>query len=219
MYVLHEIEGLYRIRFLTSHPADLRPKAIEAIATLPRVCPHFELPVQAGDDQVLRRMGRSYTIAEYRDLIARIRQRIPDCSVATDVIVGFPGEREAQYEATFRLLEELRFDAVHIAAYSERPDTPAARLPDDVPREEKERRRKAIDDLQARIVGEINAQFMGSTVEVLVEREKKDRWEGRTVTNKLVYFQDLDRDWRGKLASVHITWTGPWSMIGQVIEQ
>ena len=219
LYVLHEIEGLYRIRFLTSHPADLRPKAIEAIATLPRVCPHFELPVQAGDDQVLRRMGRSYTIAEYRNLIDRIRQRIPDCSVATDVIVGFPGEREAQYEATFRLLEELRFDAVHIAAYSERPDTPAARLPDDVPREEKERRRKAIDDLQARIVGEINAQFMGSTVEVLVEREKKDRWEGRTVTNKLVYFQDLDRDWRGKLASVHITWTGPWSMIGQVIEQ
>jgi tRNA-2-methylthio-N6-dimethylallyladenosine synthase len=140
------------------------------------------------------------------------------------VIVGFPGETEAQYEATYRLLEDLQFDAVHVAAYSERPGTPAARLPDDVPQEEKERRRQAIDDLQARIVGEINAAFLGQTVEVLVERKRKSspgggregRWEGRTETNKLVYFPDEDRDWRGRLARVRVTWTGPWSMIGKV---
>jgi tRNA-2-methylthio-N6-dimethylallyladenosine synthase len=214
----HEIEGLARIRFLTSHPADLRSEAIEAVAELPRVCPHFELPVQSGDDTVLRRMARGYTAAAYRDLIAHIRKRIPGCSVATDVIVGFPGETEEQFDETYRLLEELRLDAVHVAAYSERPGTPAARLDDDVPLEEKYRRRQAIDDLQGRLVGEINAQSMGEIAKVLVERKRKTRWEGRTTTNKLVYFEEDGRDWRGELASVRITWAGPWSMIGEVVE-
>ena len=217
LHAVHGVEGLYRIRFLTSHPADLRPDAIEAVASLPRVCPHFELPIQAGDDAVLRRMGRGYTVDAYRDLIARIRTRVPGCSIATDVIVGFPGETEAQYQATYRLLEELRFDAVHVAAYSERPGTPAAQLTDDVPTEEKHRRRQAIDDLQARIVGEINAPFLGSCVEVLVEGKRKDRWQGRTSTNKLVYFGDEGHDWRGERAQVRITWTGPWSMVGDAV--
>ena len=212
----HDADGLYRIRFLTSHPADLQPEVVEAVARLPRVCPHFELPIQAGDDQILRRMARGYTAAAYRDLIARIRARLPEASIATDVIVGFPGETEAQYGATYRLLEELRFDAVHIAAYSVRPGTPAARLEDDVPVAEKHRRRQAIDELQGQIVGEINARFLGQAVEVLVERKKKARWEGRTATNKLVYFEDDSKDWRGKLAQVRVTWTGPWSMIGEV---
>ena len=216
LYRVHEIEGLDRIRFLTSHPADLRPALVEAVARLPRVCPHFELPVQAGDDAVLRRMGRGYTVAQYQDLIAGIRERIPGCSIATDVIVGFPGETAAQYEATYQLLRALRFDAVHVAAYSERPGTPAAQLEDDVPLAEKQRRRQAIDDLQSRIVGEINAQFLGQQVEVLVEQRKGQRWQGRTVTNKLVYFEDPDRDWRGKLAQVRVTWAGPWSMVGEV---
>ncbi len=216
LYRVHEIEGLDRIRFLTSHPADLHPALIEAVAALPRVCPHFELPVQAGDDEVLRRMGRGYTVAQYQELIGRIRERIPACSIASDVIVGFPGETAAQYEATYRLLRALRFDAVHVAAYSERPGTPAAQLEDDVPLAEKQRRRQAIDDLQSCIVGEINAQFVGQRVEVLVEQLKGQRWQGRTATNKLVYFEDPDRDWRGKLAWVRVTWAGPWSMIGEV---
>ena len=211
---VHRIEGLYRIRFLTSHPADLRPEVVEAVASLPGVCPHFELPIQAGDDQMLRRMARGSAVAEYRALIARIRAGVPGCSIATDVIVGFPGETEAQYRATYRLLEELRFDAVHCAAYSERPGTPAARLEDDVPQTEKERRRREVDDLQARIVGEINAQFLGQTVEVLVEDRRKGRWGGRTMTNKLVFFEDEGHDWRGRLAQVRLSWTGPWSMIG-----
>jgi tRNA-2-methylthio-N6-dimethylallyladenosine synthase len=223
LHAVHAVEGLYRIRFLTSHPADLQPEVIEAVATLqPRamrggVCPHFELPIQAGDDEMLRRMARGYTVAEYRDLIARIRERIPACSIATDVIVGFPGETEAQYRDTYRLLEELRFDAVHCAAYSVRPGTPAARLEDDVPQAEKERRRGEVDDLQARIVGEINARLLGHTVEVLVEDRRKGRWGGRTATNKLVFFEDEGRDWRGELVPVRIAWTGPWSMIGKVV--
>jgi len=215
LHAVHKVQEVLRIRFLTSHPADLHPRVVEAVADLPRVCPHFELPVQAGDDEVLKRMARGYTAAQYRDLVAHIRTRIPDCSLATDVIVGFPGETPAQYKATLRLLKELRFDAVHVAAYSQRPGTPAARLPDDVPPEEKERRRKAIDDMQKQIVGEINLPWQGEQVEVLVEGKKKGRWQGRTPTNKLVFFDDPG-DWRGKLVHVRITWTGPWSMIGEV---
>ena len=214
LHAVHEVDDLWRIRFLTSHPADLHPSAIEAVADLPRVCPHFELPVQAGHDEVLRRMARGYTVDQYRALIGRIRQRVPGCSVATDVIVGFPGETKAQFEATYRLLEELRFDAVHAAAYSERPGTPAARLPDDVPHEEKLRRRTALDDLQQTIVAELNAPLLGQVVEVLVEERRKGRWGGRTPTNKLVFFED-EQDWRGQLVPVRITWTGPWSMIGE----
>ncbi len=172
--------------------------------------------MQAGDDEVLKRMKRGYTVDDYRRLIARIRERIPGVSIATDVIVGFPGETDEQFQRTYDLLSELRLDKAHIARYSPRPQTLAARhFEDDVPPEEKERRRKALDDLQAEIVGEINAQLMGETVDVLVEGKKRDRWWGRTRTDKLVYFED-DADWHGRLARVRVTWTGPWSLIGDV---
>jgi tRNA-2-methylthio-N6-dimethylallyladenosine synthase len=114
-------------------------------------------------------------------------------------------------------LEDLRFDMVHVAAYSSRPDTPAERLPDDVPSTEKERRRRAVDDLQERIVGEINAQLLGQTVEILVEERRKGKWRGRTRTNKLVFFAVDEQDWTGQLAQVLITRTGPWSMQGEVV--
>jgi len=215
LHAVHQVEGLWRIRFLTSHPADMSGRLIETVARLPKVCEHIELPVQSGDDEMLRRMGRRYTVAEYRDLVARIRAAIPGTALATDVIVGFCGESEAQFQNTYHLLEELRFDMVHVAAYSPRPGTPAARWPDDVPAAEKERRRQAVDDLQERIAGEINARFLGQTVEVLVEDLHRGKWRGRTRTNKLVFFAD-DADWREKLALVEITWSGPWSMQGQV---
>ena len=116
---------------------------------------------------------------------------------------------------TYKLLEEIRFDAVHVAAYSPRPGTAASRLPDDVPAEEKERRRKMIEALQEKIAGEINQQLLGETVEVLVEEKHRGKWKGRTRTHKLVFFED-DDDWRGKLAQVKITWAGPWSMQGEL---
>jgi tRNA-2-methylthio-N6-dimethylallyladenosine synthase len=211
---VHEIEGLVRIRFLTSHPADMTGRLIETAARLPKVCEHMELPVQSGDDAVLRRMGRGYTVAHYRDLVARIRQAMPGVGLATDVIVGFPGETEAQFEATCRLVEDLRFDVVHVAAYSPRPGTPAGRLPDDVPPEEKERRRQAVDGLQESIVAGINAQLLDQTVEVLVEDRHRGKWRGRTRTNKLVFFDVDSQDWAGHLAQVRITRTGPWSVTG-----
>jgi len=215
LHAVHQIKDLWRIRFLTSHPADMNEQLIEAVASLPKVCEHIELPVQSGDDEILRRMGRRYTVAQYRALVTRIRAAIPHTALVTDVIVGFCGESEAQFQNTYRLLEELRFDMVHVAAYSPRPGTPAAHWPDDVPAAEKERRRQAIDDLQQRVAGEINAQLLGQRVEVLVEDRHKGKWRGRTRTNKLVFFAD-DADWRGKLALVEITWTGPWSLLGRV---
>jgi tRNA-2-methylthio-N6-dimethylallyladenosine synthase len=213
LHAVHEVEGIWRIRFLTSHPGDLSPRVIQAVRNLPKVCEQFELPVQSGNDAVLKHMGRTYTADAYRALVAQIRDSVPGAAIATDVIVGFPGETEDAFLSTYRLLEEIRFDAIHVAAYSVRPGTPAERLPDDVPLDEKERRRKAVDDLQKRIVGEINRRLLGQTVEVLVEGQKKGRWFGRTRTNKLVFFESPD-DWLGRLALVRVTWAGPWSLVG-----
>jgi len=231
---VHGIEDLWRIRFLTSHPADMKERIIDAVATLPKVCEHIEIPVQSGDDAVLKCMVRGYTVDQYRQLVAKIRQRIPGVSLATDVIVGFPGETEEQFANTCRLLDEIRFDVVHVAAYSPRPGTAASRLLDDIPKEEKERRRKMIEQLQEDIAGEINQQLLGETVEVLVEEEHKGKWKGRTRTHKLVFFEDAPplsppkpalseveglggmKGGRGKLAQVKITWAGAWSMQGEL---
>ncbi len=215
---VHEIEGLARIRFLTSHPNWMRDDLLRAVAELPKVCPHIEVPVQAGDDEVLARMRRGYTADDYRRLVARIRETIPGVSIATDIIVGFPGETEAQFRRTYDLLAELRLDRAHIARYSPRPRTVAARnFADDVPPDEKERRRRMLDALQAQILRELNARYLGQTVEVLVEGRdtRRGRWFGRTCTDRLVFFE-AEGPWLGRLAPVTITWTGPWSLIGQV---
>jgi len=220
---LNEIDGLERIRFLTSHPLWMNEDVLQAVAELPKVCEHIEVPVQAGDDEVLARMRRGYTAGEYRRLVERIRAVIPGVSIASDVIVGFPGETEAQFRRTYDLLAELWLDKVHIARYSSRPRTLAERrYVDDVPEQEKERRRKMLDYLQTGIAEGINAVLLGQIVEVLVEgrqkarpkRGRKGRWWGRTRTNKLVYFED-ERMRHGELVPVRITWAGPWSLIGE----
>ncbi len=212
---VHDVEGLERIRFLTSHPNYITDRLLDTVAELPKVCEHIEVPVQTGNDEVLQRMRRGYTVDEYRRLVEHVRDKLPHSSVATDVIVGFPGETAAQFQDTYDLLNDLRMDVAHIAAFSPRPNTAAARWPDDVPPHEKERRCRALDELQATIVGQINARLLGQEVEVLVEEKHKGRWKGRTRTNKLVFFEDDTRDWRGRLAPVEITWAGPWSMQGQ----
>lgn len=214
--VLNDIDGLYRIRFLTSHPNYMTDELLDTVAALPKVCEHIEVPNQAGDDLVLERMKREYTMADYAALIGRIRRRMPRAAIATDIIVGFPGETEAQFQATLDTLADLKLDVCHVAMYSPRPGTVSAKLlPDDVPAEEKKRRLDAVNSLQEQIVADINARLLGQTVEVLVEEKQRDRWKGRTRTNKLVFFEDeLDRDWQGQLVEVEITWTGPWSLRG-----
>jgi tRNA-2-methylthio-N6-dimethylallyladenosine synthase len=219
---LHAIGGLERIRFLTSHPNWMTDELLETVAALPKVCEHMEVPVQAGDDDVLCAMRRGYTAGDYRRLVARIRALLPAASIATDIIVGFPGETAAQFQHTYNLLEELRLDMAHLARYSVRPGTVAARgLANDVSEEEKLRRFRVLEDQQARIVGEINARLLHQTVEVLVEGQHKGKWTGRTRTNKLVFFDDgraaQPKDWRGRMARVEITQTSPWSMQGRPV--
>ncbi len=210
--VVHEIDGLERIRFLTSHPSYMTDELLETVAALPKVCEHIEVPVQAGDDEVLARMKRGYTNADYRALIARIRRIVPHASIATDIIVGFPGETEAQFQQTFDLLADLQLDVAHLARYSPRPGTVAERrLPDDVTEDEKMRRFRALEDLQAQVVGDINARLLGQTVEVLVEGQHKGKWKGRTRTNKLVFF-DAPGDHTGRTVTLTVTHTSPWSM-------
>jgi tRNA-2-methylthio-N6-dimethylallyladenosine synthase len=213
---VHDVEGLWRIRFLTSHPSYMGDHILQAVAELPKVCEQIEVPVQAGDDTVLARMRRGYTRDEYRRLISHIREMVPRAAIHTDIIVGFPGETAEQFQRTYDLLAELRMDMAHLAMYSPRPGTVSARrMADDVAPDEKKRRWQALDELQAQVVGEINRRLLGERVEVLVEDRHKGKWRGRTRTNKLVFFSD-DRDWRGRLADVRITWAGPWSMIGEV---
>ena len=218
---VHGIEGLERIRFLTSHPLWMTDELLDTVAELPKVCEHIEVPIQAGDDEILAAMKRGYTVDDYRRLIERIRTRLPRAAINTDIIVGFPGESTAAFQRTYDLLAELRLDKAHIAKYSPRPGTVSARrMTDDVPAEEKERRRRTLDELQKGIISAINARWLGQTVEVLVEGQRKDKWYGRMRDNKLVFFpvnENNGTDWRGQLAQVEITWTGPWSMQGQVV--
>jgi len=213
---LNRIDGLARIRFLTSHPKDMSERLIEAMARLEKVCEHVSLPLQAGDDEILRAMGRGYNAQKYRDVVSRIRQAIPHIALSTDVIVGFPGESEEQFQKSYDLLSELRFDTVHVACYSPRPGTIASRkLEDDVPAEEKVRRRERIEELQQGIATEINARLLGSTVEVLVQNRKNGKWWGRTRTDKLVFFVD-DADRLGQLVKIRIEKTSPWSLQGSL---
>ena len=218
LYAVHEIPGLWRIRFLTSHPQDMSAELIAAVAALPKVCPDISLPVQAGHDRLLRRMGRHYTVASYRALVERIRAAIPEVAVSSDVIVGFPGETEEEYAGTRDLLREVRFSVVHIAAYSPRPGTAAARLPDDVPAAVKERRRQELESLQEGIAAELHAAFLNRKVEVLVEGRHRGRWRGRTPQGTWCFF-DAPGEWAGQLAMVQVTHTGPWSLQGQVLTE
>jgi len=214
--LVHQIDGLERIRFLTSHPNWFSRELMDTVAALPKVMPHIEVPHQAGHDRVLENMRREYTVDQYRELINDIRNRIPGVSIATDVIVGFPGETPEQYQSSFDLLEELRLDVVHLARYSVRPGTVAARkMEDDVTPEEKWRRFRLIEQLQEKIAGEINLNYLDRTVEVLFEGQNKGRWRGRTPTNKLV-FVESDQNLLGQIKQVFITWTGPWSMQGSL---
>jgi len=205
-------EGIERIRFLTSHPNYFGEDLMDAVAELPKVMPHIEVPIQAGDDEVLGNMKRGYTQQDYRDLVEKIRNRIPDCSIATDIIVGFPGETEEQFMETYRVLADLKLDVAHLARYSSREGTVATRRMDDnISDEEKMRRFRMLEELQEEIIAEINKKYLGQTVEVLFEDKVKNRWRGRTPTNKLV-FVESDEDLKGKVRPVTITWTGPWSM-------
>ncbi len=215
---VNDVEGLERIRFLTSHPNYMTDRILHAVADLPKVMPQIEVPIQAGDDDVLVAMKRGYTQDEYRGLVHRIRAIIPDAAIHGDIIVGFPGETAEQFQQTYNVLADLRLDKIHLARYSPRPGTVSERrMEDDVPDAEKRRRYQVIEDLQKEVSAEKTARFLGDVVEVLVESRDKSRWRGRTPHNKLVFFDD-PRPLRGQMVPVRITHAGPWSMSGEVID-
>ncbi|HET7495324.1 MAG TPA: radical SAM protein, partial [Candidatus Limnocylindrales bacterium] len=224
-----------RLRFVTSHPWDLSDRLIGALADCQSVCEHLHLPVQSGDDGVLRRMGRQYTIDHYEERLERIRAALPKIAVSTDVIVGFPGETEAQFEATLELLGRTRYDQVFAAAYSARPDTPATRLADDVPAEVKRRRLNDLLAVQEAIGLARNQAWLGRDVAVLVdclaparshdhdeptavvEPGVQVRLSGRTRGNKLVHLVGEPR-MLGSEVTVRVSHAGPYALRGSVVD-
>ncbi|HEY5520790.1 MAG TPA: tRNA (N6-isopentenyl adenosine(37)-C2)-methylthiotransferase MiaB [Candidatus Limnocylindrales bacterium] len=216
------VPAISRVRFVTSHPWDLSDQLVAAMAESLSVCEHLHLPVQSGDDAVLRRMGRQYTIEAYLRLVEKLRAAVPGITLTTDVIVGFCGETESQFENTLALLREVRFETVFAAAFSVRPGTPAARLEDDVSRAEKKRRLQALLDLQEGIGREVNDAWVGRTTEVLVDQVRPPsahdggapRVAGRNRNNKLVHF-DGRPDLLGQLVDVRIERAGPYALVGR----
>jgi tRNA-2-methylthio-N6-dimethylallyladenosine synthase len=189
---LSEIEGLERIRFMTSYPRHMTDSMIERMAHLPKVCEHLNIPVQSGDDNVLKRMKRGYELDAYIERIERVRELWPGITLSTDIIVGFCGETEEEFQHTLDLIEKIRFDVVHVAAYSVRPGTVAARWEDDVPLEEKKSRLHRLEAVQSRIAVELNQAYVGNVEEVMVEggdvTHGRQQWKGHSRANKWVYF-------------------------------
>ncbi len=211
------VPGLWRVRFLTSHPRHVHDDLLFAIRDLPRVCEHLHLPFQSGDDVILKQMRRRYTRDEYRAIIARARELIPDLSVSTDVIVGYPGETEAQFHRTLELLEEIQFDVVHIQGFSPRPRTTAGRQVDDIPAHEKKRRINILLDAQRRIAEEANQRWLNRHVEVLVERADADAVRGRTRQNKVVVADAPLGAEVGTVRRVQVTAATAWQLKGQLV--
>ncbi|MCX6021788.1 MAG: tRNA (N6-isopentenyl adenosine(37)-C2)-methylthiotransferase MiaB [Chloroflexi bacterium] len=220
--LLGEVNGiseLSRIRFTTSHPRYMTSKLIKAVADLDKVCEHINLPFQAGDDEVLVRMRRTYDRRRYLEIVQEIKDTVPGIGLSTDVIVGFPGETEEQFESTLEILREVRYDVVHVAAYSTRPGTIGARtMKDDISKEIKKERLHRIEDLQAVVAAENNAPMVGQEVEVLVEKKDvQGNWEGRTRTLKPVHIVGGVSDLAGELVRVKVTRATAWSLSGDLL--
>ena len=215
------VEGIERVRFTTAHPRYMTRELAEAMRDIPSVCEEINLPVQSGDNWVLKRMARGYSAGFYRDTIAMLRATVPGVALTTDIIVGFCGEREEHFANSLQLVRNLRFDQVHVAAFSPRLGTVAAEWADDVPQAEKLRRLHRIEREQTVIAEDINRTYLGTTPEVLFEEltpgkggQDGPRWRGRTRTNKLVFTPDRPHLVPGVTHSVNVTAATPWSLRG-----
>ena len=225
LHQVHDVRGLLRLRFATSHPRYFSERLIDACARLPKVCEHFHIPFQSGDDAVLKAMGRGYTVERYRRIIDRIREQMPDAAISADVIVGFPGETDAQFRRTLTLIEALGFDQVNTAAYSPRPNTPAALWPDQLEEAVKVERLRELNALVERTAQRRNTRYLGREEEVLVEgANPRDPAQvmGRTRTNRLTFFPASDGrgglHQRGDLVRVRIDTVRPFSLGGQPLD-
>jgi tRNA-2-methylthio-N6-dimethylallyladenosine synthase len=214
------VAGDARIRFMTSHPKDLSDSLIGAMAELKSVCPAMHLPIQSGSDRILGLMRRGYTAGRYFDRVERLRERIPDISITSDVIVGFPGETEEDFEATFRAVQTARYDNIFLFKYSPRPNTPAADLPGHLPGKVAQERFDRVMALQKEVTAKRLAEWIGRDVETLVDGiSKRDtqRLCGRTPQNIMVNF-DSSEDFTGRLVRVKITRSGQFSLHGDILQ-
>jgi tRNA-2-methylthio-N6-dimethylallyladenosine synthase len=217
---LNDVEGIERIRFITSHPWDLSDKLIHAMASLSKICEHLHLPLQSGSNPILERMRRAYTYSEYIQKITKLRTALPKISLTTDIIVGFPGEKEKDFQRTLNGLKEIQFDGVFCFQYSHRPNTPALGFPDQIPLELKKQRLQEVLTLQRAITEKIHQGYLDRNQEVLVEGPSKmnsERLSGRTRTNKVVNFKG-DENLYGKLVNVQITQVKSYSFDGELRE-
>ncbi|MBP5766525.1 MAG: MiaB/RimO family radical SAM methylthiotransferase, partial [Clostridia bacterium] len=212
--------AIERIRFMTSHPKDISDELIDVMAARSAVCRQLHLPVQCGSTNLLRRMNRHYTREQYLERVRKVREKMPDVALTTDIIVGFPGETEDDFEDTLSLVEEVRFDQAYTFIYSRRVGTPAANYPDQVPDDVVKDRFERLLALQNRISREINDGFLGATVDVLCDgfsKTNSERYTGRTEGNKIVNFT-ASRDHTGETVKVKIDSVQTWSLEGAAIE-
>ena len=215
LYEINSIDELVRLRFLTSHPNDMSTKIIKAIRDLPKVCETINLPFQAGDNEVLERMRRGYTREEYIDKVAEIRETIPNVSMTTDLILGFPGETREQFMKSLEMIELIKFDKVHASIYSDRPGTIASRkMGDDVSRDEKKWRMAQIVEAQKKISHELNLKYINTYQNVLIENFADNTFSGRSRLDKLVYLNGKDIK-IGDFVEVKIKETRTWSLTGE----
>lgn len=215
---VHQVDGIERIRYTTPHPRDMTNEVIQAVKRLPKVCEHFHLPVQNGDDEILKIMNRGYTTNDFRKLVSLVRQEVPGCSITTDVIVGFPGEEEYHFQNTLEFFNEIQFDMAHTLIFSPRPGTPAEKMENQVPLAVKKERLKKLMELQEKVAYQINKNLEGQVLELLMEgpsEKNPDKLSGRTRTNKVVIIEGSS-DLVGKLVPVKITEAKSWLILGEV---
>jgi len=216
---VHLVDGIERIRYTTPHPRDMNLKVIQAVKRLPKVCEHFHLPVQNGDNEILKEMNRGYTTDDFRKLVKLVRDEVPNSSITTDVIVGFPGEEEYHFQNTLNFFQEIEFDMAHTLIFSPRPGTPAEKMENQVPLEVKKERLKRLMDLQEKIAYKKNKQLEGQIVELLIEgpsEKNPDKLSGRTRTNKVVIIEG-SREIVGKLVPVKVTEAKSWLILGELV--
>ena len=215
--MVDKVEGIQRVRYMTSHPKDLSNEVIEVVKNSKHICRHFHLPVQYGSNRILKAMNRVYTVEQYRDLVARIRAAVPEASLTTDLIVGFPGENEDDFQQLMAFIEEIRYDQAYTFIYSRRSGTPAAEMDNQVEDAVKHQRLNRLMELQNSISLEINQQLVGRTLEVMVEGPSHTDemvWNGRTDTNKLVLWQYTGKEKPGDLVKVKIQQAQTWILKG-----
>jgi tRNA-2-methylthio-N6-dimethylallyladenosine synthase len=218
LYHIHDVEGVDRFRFATSHPRYFTDRLITACAELPKVCEHFHIPFQSGNNDILKAMARGYSHEKYRRIIDTIRRQLPDATLGTDVIVAFPGETDAQFRDTLQLIEDVGFDMVNTAAYSPRPGTPAATWPDQLSEEVKVERLREVNELGRTIAEQRSQRYLNRVEEILVEAQNPKNPSqvlGRTRGNRLTFFAGEISELQGRTVPVRITQVRPYSLTGQ----